>query len=161
MTLVHTQPEDSAGTFFDANPVTSNQLPVTVESGTTVNTSIEVTGTSITNPGFSGVWLHMDVSVAAASAAASPTLDVRVQAQDSVTSAFYDIPGASFDQITTSTAQRVLFIHPSATADSAATFNRVPSMLPSVWRITSSGGGFTSQSSGSTFTFTISGNYLL
>ena len=159
MTTVRLNSPNSSIGDYDAVTINQRGVTVALPGDGTINTSAAVVGANITNPGYSGVNLHLDVTVAASSGAS--TLVFHVQALDTVTSAFYNLPGASFEALATSTTQETVYIHPMTVSDSGAGFNRTPMLLPGTWRITSSGGTFSSGASGSTYTFTISGTYVI
>ncbi len=153
-----TSPNSSTGDY-DAVTITQTGVTVALPGNGTINTSVAVSGSNITNPGYSGVNLHLDVSVADSSGAS--TLVFKVQGLDTVTNGFYDIPDAVFEALATSTTQETMFIHPMTVSDSGAGFIRTPILLPGTWRVQSSGGTFASATSGSTYVFTIAATYVI
>lgn len=129
-------------------------------SSTAITSSGTTTNGPFTNPGFSGALLHLNLSSVSNSAAASPTLDITVQGQDPATSSYYNLPGASFTQITTSTSEESLVIHPSIPNDSGTGFRRRPGPLPNNWRLSVSAQSLDSGSTGATYEYTVGVTYI-
>lgn len=94
-----------------------------------------------------GVLLTMNITAVGG----TPTLDVKLQTLDPLTSTFVDAPGAAFAQKTT-TGVDSLTIYPGA----IAVANRVVGFpLSNQWRVVSTVAGTTP-----TFTFTLTAEYL-
>lgn len=133
----------------------------TVSSSQAVTSSGSTNGATLTNPGARGVLLYLDVSSRAASGGLSPTLDILVQGQDPVTSNWFNLPGAAFTQVTTSTSAQVLIIHPTVPNDSGTGFRRRPGPLTPNYRLQwttqniDSGGG-----QPGSYEFTVGGVYI-
>ena len=94
-----------------------------------------------------GILIIVDVSAKSG----TPTLDIKMQALDSVSGAWVDI-GAVMTQIT-NTGTYTLMLYPGITV-SAAEPNAVNKALPRHWRLFNTIGGTTS------FTLSMSGQYL-
>lgn len=156
---VGSRAQDSAGNFIDINPVTANIALVTIESAGSITSSGIANGSDIINPGYSGISMHLDVTKAASTGSA--TLDITIQGKDAVTGGYYNLPDAAFEQVATSTTQEVLFIHPMTVSDSGAGFIRTPIMLPLTFRVQTSAQVLASGDDGSTYTYTISGEYVI
>ena len=133
---------------------------ITVQASVAVASSGAVNGTTIVNPGARGAMLILDVDSEASSAAASPTLDIKVQGVDPATSSFFDLPGAAFEQVTTSTTMETLTIHPGVPADSGEGFKRAPGVLPPSWRVQWTAQSMASGSTGATYEFTVGAVYI-
>ena len=106
-------------------------------------------GTIVTPEGYSGVNLILDIP---GKAGTSPTLDLKVQAVDSISGEFRDIPGAAFSQHTAE-ANDELIIRPGI----AETANvSVSDAIPAKWRLLGTVGG----SSTPTFTYSVSADFI-
>lgn len=104
---------------------------------------------ALTNHNASGVQLFVNVSAASGT---TPTLAVRVQVQDPVSSTWFDLPGAVTASITgVSTA--LLTIYPGVTV---AANSAVSAPLPRTWRLAWTIGGTTPS-----FTFSVGAQYIL
>ena len=95
-----------------------------------------------------GVRLYLDIT---ASAGGSPTLDLKVQAKDSASGGYFDIPGAAFTQkVTTGTDSLVIYPSVTVVANQA-----ISETLSKVYRVVATIGG-----SGPSFTFTVNAEYV-
>ena len=99
--------------------------------------------------GAKGVRLYLDIS---ARSGTSPTLDVKVQAKDSLSGNYVDVSGGAFAQ-KNATGTDDLIIYPSVAAVSN---RRVGDHIPRDWRVVGTIGG----SSTPTFTYTVLCQYL-
>lgn len=94
-----------------------------------------------------GVLLVLDITATGG----TPTLDVKVQAKDSVSGKYIDIPGAAFAQ-KSATGTDSLVIYPGV----AETANRsVSDVIPRTWRVVATIGGTTPS-----FTFSVGASLL-
>lgn len=102
----------------------------------------------IEGAGGKGAWLVLDVTAASGT---TPTLDVKLQRYDSVSSSWVDVPGAAFAQQTT-TGTNELTVYPGVgeTANVA-----VSDHLGSYYRAVATIGGTTPS-----FTFSLAGQVL-
>lgn len=98
--------------------------------------------------GFRGVVLHLDVTAASGT---TPTLDVKIQGQDTLSGNWFDLPGASFTQKTT-TGSDELYIYPG-TAETAN--EKVSYSLPNNFRAVATIGGTTPS-----FTFSLGASFV-
>lgn len=133
----------------------------TVQSSQAVTSSGSTNGATIVNPGARGALFFLDVSSRSASGGQSPTLDIVVQGQDPVTNGWFNLPGAAFTQVTTSTNTQVLVVHPTVPNDSGTGFRRRPGPLTPNFRLQwttqnlDSGGG-----QPGSYEFTVGGVYI-
>ena len=96
-----------------------------------------------TNYNHRGMRLTLDIT---ASGGTTPTLDVKIQAKDSVSGKYVDIAGAAFTQKTgTGTDELVVYPGVAETANES-----VSDVIPRTWRAVATIGGTTP-----TFTFTL------
>lgn len=95
-----------------------------------------------------GLLLVLDVTAASGT---TPTLDVKLQAQDAVSGQWVDVPGAAFAQ-KTATGTAMLIVYPGM-VETANT--RVSYVAPKIWRAVSTIAGTTPS-----FTFSLAGYYL-
>ena len=112
-------------------------------------TSSENSDDQVSPDGARGVRLYLDIS---ARSGTSPTLDVKVQAKDSLSGNYVDISGGAFAQ-KNATGTDDLIIYPSVAAVSN---RRVGDHIPRDWRVVGTIGG----SSTPTFTYTVLCQYL-
>ena len=112
-------------------------------------TSSENSDDQVSPDGARGVRLYLDIS---ARSGTSPTLDVKVQAKDSLSGLYVDISGGAFAQ-KNATGTDDLIINPSVAAVSN---RRVGDHIPRDWRMVGTIGG----SSTPTFTYTVLCQYL-
>lgn len=96
-----------------------------------------------------GVRLYLDVTAASGT---TPTLDVKVQTKDPVSSTYIDLPGAAFSQKTT-TGSDDLTIYPGVAETANET---VSDALSRTWRVVATIGGTTPS-----FTFSVGAAYIL
>lgn len=98
--------------------------------------------------GFRGMRVFLDITAAAGT---SPTLDVKVQVYDSLTSSYQDLPGASFAQ-KVGVGNALLTIYPGI----AETANEsVSDVIGSQYRVVATVGG-----TDPSFTFSVNASYL-
>lgn len=97
---------------------------------------------------FRGIFLTLDVTAASGT---TPTLDVKLQEQDSLTLKWTDIPGAAFAQKTAAN-QDTLKLYPGVTA---AANRSVSTTIPKAVRAVAAIAGTTPS-----FTFTLGGSLL-
>lgn len=134
-------------------------VDLAVSSATTI-TSSGITYDTFTNPGAAGVLLHLDVTTATESAAASPTLDITVESLDPATGTYFSLPTAAFTQVTTSTSEQVLYIHPNSVNDSGTGYRRRPGVITSGWRVAYSAQTMSSGNTGTTYILSVGGSYI-
>lgn len=106
-------------------------------------------GAAQTNFNARGALLFLNVSAASGT---TPTLDVRVQVQDPISLAWFDLPGAAFPQ-RTAVSTAMLEVYPGL-VDAANV--RVGRALPRTWRLAWTLGGTTPS-----FTFSVGVQYVL
>lgn len=134
---------------------------ITFQSSQAITSSGVTNGSSFVNPGARGALFYLNVSSYTGSGGQSATLDITVQAKDPVSGTFFNLPGAAFTQVTTSTNAQTLVVHPAIPNDSGTGFRRRPGPLLRVlrWQATAqaldSGGG-----QPGSYEFTIGGTYI-
>lgn len=133
------------GTTWDRNRANT---AVSVEASSAKAASGN-SATALTNHNGSGVHLFVNVSAVSGT---TPTLAVRVQVQDPVSSSWVDLPGAATANIT-ATGLTLLTIYPGATV---AANSAVSLPLPRTWRLAWTIGGTTPS-----FTFSVGAQYIL
>lgn len=96
-----------------------------------------------------GIQLYLDITAVTGT---TPTMDVKLQAKDPVSEKYFDIPGATFGQVT-GTGQHVLTLYPGI--DTSQT-DASSSLIPRVYRAAYTLGGTTPN-----FTFSLGGCLLV
>lgn len=127
--------------------------PLTV-AGVSIEASSAKTATgnsaaAITNASGNGVLLFLNITAVSGT---TPTLDLKVQVQDPVSSLWFDVPGASFAQ-RTATGTGILCIMPGVVE---AANSKVSYPLPRTYRLAWTIGGTTPS-----FTFSVGAQYII
>lgn len=102
----------------------------------------------LTNLFARGVRLHLDIDAASGT---TPTLDIKVQAKDSLSGNYFDIPGAAFTQKTAAGTDD-LTVYPGVAETANET---VSDVIPRTWRVVATIGGTTPS-----FTFSVGASYV-
>lgn len=92
-----------------------------------------------------GVQLFLDVTAASGT---SPTLDIKIQAQDLVSGKWFDVPGAAFVQVIAA-GQHLLSVYPGIAETAGVSASEV---LARTWRVAYTLGG-----TAPSFTFSLGG----
>ena len=136
----------SNGSTADAH---RNNTEITIWASA-ARTAATTNSADLANYNARGVRLFLNITAATGT---TPTLDIKVQAKDSVSGTYHDLTGVAFAQQTT-TASLDLVLYPGATV----TANRsVSSPLPRTWRLVATIGGTDTP----TFTFSLGASYTL